>query len=77
MSASTLWRSTPPEWPTTGLVARRRPSVGDLCVRLCKTCPDGSFTVRERGPPTLAEEAERWGSLPSSLVGRGGVPDLR
>lgn len=58
------------------------PSVGDLCARLCKTCPDGSFTVRERGPPTLAEEAERCGesavvSRSPGAAGRGGIPDLR
>lgn len=83
VSVSTLLWSTPPEWLATGLLARRCPSVGDSCARLCKTCPDGSFTVCERGSPTPAEEAERWGSLPQSLPSpggrrrRGGGPGLR
>ena len=67
VSVSTLQWLTPPERLATGLVARRCPFVGDSCARLCKTCPDGSFTVCERGSPTPAEEAERWGSLPQSL----------
>ena len=72
VSLSTLRWSTPPERLATGLLARRCPSVGDSCARLCKTHPDGSFTVCERGSPTPAEEAERWGSLPQSLRPLGG-----
>ena len=70
--ASTLQRSTLPEGPVTGSRARRCPSVGHSCARLCKTSPDGSFTLRERGPPTVWRRPSGGVSLPSSLRPRTG-----